>query len=136
VLVRAQGGVASADLPAHRAFVLGGRATLLGDDFRAWGGRATGLVHVEWRVAAPFPSLALGAAARTPRTITLAPFVAAGWAARPIATTPWRATRGTRVTTGLAAEWLGVLRLEAGYGLQSRRGHLAFDVTRDFWSIL
>ena len=42
VLVRAQGGVASADLPAHRAFVLGGRGTLLGDDFRAWGGTRGG----------------------------------------------------------------------------------------------
>jgi hypothetical protein len=136
VLARAQGGIASAELPAHRAFVLGGRGTLLGDDFRAWGGRAAALLHVEWRVRAPFPSLSLGPAARTPASITLAPYVAAGWTDRPVAATPWRATPGVRVTTGLGLEWLGVFRLEAGYGLQSRRGHLAFDITRDFWRIL
>jgi hypothetical protein len=136
VLVQAQGGVASADLPAHRAFVLGGRGTLLGDDFRAWGGRTMALLHLEWRLPVPFPSLALGPAARTPASVTLAPYVAAGGAARPVSTTPWRATSGIRVTTGLGLEWLGVFRLEAGYGVQSRRVHLAFDVTRDFWRIL
>src|SRR5207247_319902 len=39
LLLRAQGGVASAELPTHRAFVLGGRGTLLGDEFRLGGGR-------------------------------------------------------------------------------------------------
>jgi hypothetical protein len=136
VLMRVQGGIASADLPAHRTFVLGGRATLLGDDFRSWGGRSAALLHVEWRVRAPFPSVSLGPAARTPSTMTLAPYVAAGWADRPVATTPWGATSGVRVTAGLGLEWLGVFRLEAGYGVQSRRTHLAFDVTRDFWRIL
>jgi hypothetical protein len=136
ILVRAQGGVASADLPAHRAFVLGGRGTLLGDAFRTWGGRQAAVLHVEWRVPVPFPSLSLGSAARTPGSITLAPYVAAGGASRPVAGTPWGSTAGARVTTGLGIEWLGVFRLEGGYGLQSRRGHLAFDVIRDFWRIL
>jgi hypothetical protein len=136
LLVRALGGIASADLPVHRAFVLGGRTTLLGDDFREWGGRVAALLHVEWRVLAPFPSVALGPAARTPATMTLAPYVAAGWADRPLAATPWRATGNTRVTAGVALEWLGVFRFEAGYGWQSRHTHFAFDVTRDFWRVL
>ena len=135
VLARVQGGLASADLPAHRAFVLGGRGTLLGDDFRAWGGRALAHAHVEWRVPAPFPSLALGPA-RTPGTIMLAPYVAAGWAERPVVGAPWRATPGVRVTVGVGMEWLGVFRVEAGYGVQSGRAHVTFDVTRDFWSVL
>jgi len=135
VLVRVRGGVATRDLPAHRAFVLGGRATLLGDDFRAWGGRASALAHVEWRLLAPFPSISVGAA-RTPARITLAPFVAAGWVDRPVVGTPWLATPEVRVTTGVGVEWLGVFRVEAGYGIQSRRVHVAFDVTRDFWSVL
>jgi len=50
--------------------------------------------------------------------------------------TPWRVTPGTRATVGLAAEWLGVFRVEAGYGLQSHNAHVAFDVARDFWDIL
>jgi hypothetical protein len=40
------------------------------------------------------------------------------------------------VTVGVGVEWLGVFRLDGGYGLQSRRARIAFDVTRDFWDIL
>jgi hypothetical protein len=29
-----------------------------------------------------------------------------------------------------------VFRMEAGYGVESREFRVAFDVTRDFWSIL
>src|SRR5216117_64498 len=49
VLVRVQGGVASSALPPHRAFVLGGRGTLLGDGFRQWGGARLALAQLEWR---------------------------------------------------------------------------------------
>jgi hypothetical protein len=108
---------------------------LLGDGFRDWGGRRAALLHIEWRTPVPFVRMSAGPA-RTPGTITLAPYVAAGWAAEPIAFTPWRATPGTRVTLGLGAEWLGLLRFEAGYGLQTHDFHLAFDVARDFWDIL
>src|SRR5438094_520295 len=136
LLIRAQGGGASARLPARRAFVLGGRGTLLGDPFRAWGGRRMGLVHVEWRVPMPFPSLGVGPYARTPRTVTLAPFVAMGWADRPVPGTPWLATDGARTTLGLGVEWLGVFRCEAGFGTATHRMGIAFDVSRDFWGIL
>jgi hypothetical protein len=95
------------------------------------------LAHVEWRTPVPFLSVHAGPA-RTPGSIVLAPYVAAAWTSDSIQLTPWRATpRGDpRVTLGLAAEWLGVFRIEAGYGAQSRRLHVAFDVTRDFWDIL
>ncbi len=136
VLVRLQGGAAGDGLAPHRAFVLGGRGTLLGDEFREWGGRRAALVHLEWRAPVPFVRMAAGPYARTPGTITLAPYAAAGWTDRPIAGTPWRATPGARVTVGLGAEWLGVFRLDVGYGLESRRVRIAFDVTRDFWDIL
>ena len=135
ILTRVQFGVASAGLVPHRAFVLGGRGTLLGDGFRDWGGRRAALLHIEWRTPVPFVRLSAGPA-RTPTTITLAPYAALGWAAEPIPGSPWRATPGTRATLGLGAEWLGLLRVEAGYGVQSRRLHVAFDVTRDFWDIL
>jgi len=136
VLVRAQGGGASARLPARRAFVLGGRGTLLGDPFRAWGGRRMGLVHVEWRVPVPFPSLGVGPYARTPGTVTLTPYVAVGWVDRPVAGTPWMPTGGARTTLGLGVEWLGVFRCEAGFGTATHRMGVAFDVSRDFWGIL
>ena len=135
LLTRIEFGLGSDRLPEHRIFVLGGRATLLGDEFREWGGKRAAVVHVEWRVPVPFFSVGVGPA-RTPGTLTLAPYVATGWAAEPFIFTPWLATPGTRMTVGLGAEWLGVFRLEAGYGVQSRNLHVTFDVTRDFWDIL
>ncbi|HEV8509959.1 MAG TPA: hypothetical protein VGQ48_05850 [Gemmatimonadales bacterium] len=135
LLTRVQFGLGTKDLPAQRAFVMGGRGTLLGDAFREWGGRRAALVHLEWRTPVPFIRMSAGPA-RTPGTITLAPYTAVGWTAEPVPLTPWRATPGARVTVGLGAEWLGLFRLEAGYGLQTRRAHVAFDVTRDFWDIL
>jgi len=94
------------------------------------------LLHLEWRVPVPFVSLGVGPYARTPRILTVAPYVALGWAAGPVAGTPWTATPGTRVTVGLAFEWLGVFRWEAGFGTATHRVGLAFDVARDFWGIL
>jgi len=94
------------------------------------------LAHLEWRVPVPFISLRLGPYTRTPRQLTVAPYLAAGWADRPVPGTPWAATPGTRVTLGLGLEWLGVFRFEAGLGAESRRVGLALDVTRDFWGIL
>jgi hypothetical protein len=135
LLTRLQFGLATRNLPLHHAFVLGGRGTLLGDGFRDWGGRRAALVHVEWRAPVPFIRLSAGPA-RTPGTITLAPYAAWGWTAEPVALAPWRATPGTRVTLGLGAEWLGLFRLEAGYGVQTRQFHAVFDVARDFWDIL
>jgi hypothetical protein len=135
ILTRVQFGLGSAGLPPHRAFVLGGRGTLLGDAFREWGGRRAALLHVEWRTPVPFIRMSAGPA-RTPGTITLAPFAAAGWTGEPLTLTPWRAPTGARVTLGIGAEWLGLFRVEAGYGVQSRRAHVAFDVSRDFWDIL
>ena len=94
------------------------------------------LTHVEWRVPVSFGALRLGPYARIPRQLTVAPYVAAGWADRPVEGTPWLATPGTRVTLGLGIEWLGVFRLEAGVGAESHRAGFAFDVTRDFWGVL
>ena len=136
VLVRVRAGLADDALPAHRAFVLGGRGTLVGDEFREWGGAASALGHLEWRLPVPFPTLPLGPYARTPGTLIVAPFAAAGWAERPAAGAPWRASDGARVTLGLAVEWLGLLRIEAGWGTASDKIGVVMDVTRDFWDIL
>jgi len=118
------------------SFVLGGRGTLPGDDFRRWGGARAALVHAEWRLPVPFLSLKLGPWARTPAAAVLAPYVATGWTARPVSGTAWAATPQARVTFGVGLEWLGVFRLDLGVGAQSRRVRFAFDVTRDFWGLL
>jgi hypothetical protein len=79
----------------------------------------------------------MGSFASTGRRLTVAPFLAAGWAGRPLGGLPWGATDGVRPVAGIAAEWLmRLIRLEAGVGL--RDGGLGFsvDVNRDWWGIL
>ncbi|HET7600334.1 MAG TPA: hypothetical protein VFK09_08570, partial [Gemmatimonadales bacterium] len=73
LLAWADGGIGSDGLPAYRSFVLGGRGTLVGEPFRAYGGRSYALAHLEWRVDVPVPELALGSFASTGRSVTLAP---------------------------------------------------------------
>jgi hypothetical protein len=130
-------GVGTDELPAYRSFVFGGRGTLVGEPFRAYGGRTTALGHAEWRFRLPMPALALGSFASTGRSLTLAPFVAAGWSERPIEGTPWEASDGVRPVAGLAVEWfLGLLRLEGGVGLRDGTFGLTLDVSRDWWEVL
>ncbi|MGH7646083.1 MAG: hypothetical protein ACREMR_10920, partial [Gemmatimonadales bacterium] len=127
VSLRARAGVAGDGLPRHRAFVLGGRGTLLGDDFRRWGGRRALLLHGEWRIPVRLP-VSVGPYPTVAAPVTIAPHVAAGRSDRPITGTPWAATPAWRTTLGVGLELLGVFRLEAGLGLQSRRVRFAFDV--------
>ncbi len=137
LLSRLHAGAGTERLPAYRSFALGGRGTLLGEPFRAYGGRAAALAHVEWRLEVPVPALRMGSFASTGRHLTLAPFVAAGWTERPIRGLPWEGTDGIRPVAGIAAEWLmGLLRLEVGVGLRSGEVGLSADVNRDWWGIL
>ncbi|NIQ55916.1 MAG: hypothetical protein GWN71_21870, partial [Gammaproteobacteria bacterium] len=53
---RSWAGWGSAELPAYRAFVLGGRGSLVSAPFRRWGGRYAAFGVVEWRVPVPFPA--------------------------------------------------------------------------------
>ncbi len=78
-MARASAGAATRDLPAYRAFVLGGRGTLLGEGFRAYGGRETAWGSLDLRLPVGVPEVPLGSFAGTGRTLTLIPFVAAGW---------------------------------------------------------
>ncbi|HEX6669514.1 MAG TPA: hypothetical protein VF061_08160 [Gemmatimonadales bacterium] len=137
LLTRLHLGLGTDRLPAYRSFVLGGRGTLLGEPFRAYGGRAAALAHVEWRLEVPVPAVPLGSFASTGRHLTLAPFLAAGWAERPLAELPWGDTDGVRPVAGVAAEWLmGLLRFEVGVGLRSGDIGVSVDVNRDWWGIL
>ncbi|MGH7631482.1 MAG: hypothetical protein ACREOF_19265 [Gemmatimonadales bacterium] len=137
LLIKADAGVGTAGLPAYRSFVLGGRGTLVGEPFRAWGGREFALGRVEWRLEAPVPAIPLGSYASTGRTAIVAPFVAAGWTGRPVAGLPWAATRGMRPVAGVAIEWLmRLIRLEAGIGLRDGDFEVTLDVHPEWWGIL
>ena len=58
-------GVGTDGLPPHRSFVMGGRGTLVGEPFRAYGGRTAALAHLEWRFQVPVPAIPLGSFAST-----------------------------------------------------------------------
>lgn len=137
LLSRVYLGAGTHRLPAYRSFVLGGRGTLLGEPLRAYGGRTMALAHAEWRLEVPVPSIRMGSFAGTGPHLTLAPFLAAGWAERVPDGLPWEETDGIRPVAGLAAEWLlGLLRIEVGVGLRSGDVGVSVDVNRDWWGIL
>jgi hypothetical protein len=137
LLVRTYLGAGTDALPPHRSFVLGGRGTLVGEPYRAYGGRSASLTHVEWRFDVPIPALALGSFASTGRRATVAPFVAVGYAGRTIAGLPWTDTEGVRPVAGLAIEWLmRLVRLEVGIGLRDGSVGVTLDVNRDWWGLL
>jgi hypothetical protein len=137
LLTRGYFGAATDATPPHRTFVLGGRGTLPGERFRAYGGRMAGLVHVEWRVEVPVPAVSLGSFASTGTRATLAPFVALGYAGRPLGGLPWGASDGVRPVAGLAVEWfMRLIRVELGVGLRSGEVGVTVDVNRDWWGLL
>ncbi len=137
LLSRVYVGAGSARLPPHRSFAIGGRGTLVGERFRAYGGRRVALAHLEWRFEVPAPALKLGSFASTGRRMTLAPFVSAGYAAEPLPALPWSRTGGIRPVAGVALEWfMRLLRVEAGVGLRDGGVGLTVDINRDWWGLL
>ena len=130
-------GWGSEGLPTYRSFVLGGRGTLPGEPFRAYGGRSMALIHVEWRPTIPVPVAAFGTFASTGRNLVIAPFVAVGWSDRAIPGTAWRATDGVRPVLGVGVEWLmNLVRLDVGVGLLDGGVQVTIDVTRGWWPLL
>jgi hypothetical protein len=130
-------GAGTTSLPAYRGFVLGGRGTLLGEPYRAYGGSRMAWASVEWRIPVPFPALGLGRYASTGKTATLAPFLAAGWADQPAPGMPWTASPGIRPVAGLASEWfLQLIRVEAGVALRTGDVGVTVDVGRLWWGVL
>jgi hypothetical protein len=137
VLLRASAGAATAALPRHRAFVLGGRGTILGEPYRGLSGRQMAWASGEWQLKLPVPQLMLGTFAGTGARLTVAPWAAAGWTGGAISGFPGRAARGPDGAIGVGFGWLhDLVRLDVGYGLRSSRVSFAVDVNRDFWGIL
>jgi hypothetical protein len=130
-------GAGTDGLPPHRSFTIGGRGTLVGEPFRAFGGREVALGQVEWRFEVPVPAIRLGSFASTGRTMTVAPFLAVGMTRRPNAGLPWAATDGVRPVAGVALEWfMRLIRVEAGIGLRDGELGVTVDVNRDWWGLL
>jgi hypothetical protein len=95
------------------------------------------LGQVEWRFEVPIPAIPLGSFASTGRSMTVAPFVAAGVAGRSLPGLPWAASDGVRPVAGVAFEWfMRLIRVEAGVGLRDGEFGLTVDVNRDWWGLL
>lgn len=136
LVLRGWGGWGSAELPPHRAFVMGGRGTLVSEPFRRWGGRYAAYGVLEWRLRAPFVAIPLGPFLSTGNRIVVAPYVAAGWAGGAMAGMPWQPTGKGRGEAGLALEWFHrLVRIQAAVNPEGRWG-LTADIGRDLWGIL
>ena len=137
VVLRGLAGAASAELPRHRSFVLGGRGTLLGVPFRSLAGRTAAWGSLEWRVGVGVPEIRLGSFAGTGRKLTVAPYAALGWTGGRLAGFPAGPSPGVDPAVGVGFGWFhDLLRLDVGVGLRGGRVAGALDVSRDFWDIL
>ena len=141
-------GAASAGLPKARSFAIGGRGTLPGETFRAYGGRLVAASQLEWRIGIPVPAVGLGPFATTGRRAVLAPFAGIGWAGGEIEDVDWRSSRGARPVIGVALELLqNLLRMEIATVLRDRdllvdgqhprrKFRLTIDIAPEWWPIL
>ena len=137
LVVSGRGGVTTGTPPAWRTFVLGGRGTLPGDPYRAWGGRHLALARVEWRIPMRLPVPRLGGYLDPGSGSTLAPFVALGWSGEPLEGLPWTESDGLRPVLGVAGELLfNALRVEAGWSPRAGKVALYVDASPAWWPIL
>ena len=137
LVISGRGGVTTGTPPAWRTFVLGGRGSLPGDPYRAWGGRQMALGRVEWRIPVRLPGPRVGDYLDLGAGAALAPFVALGWSGDPLEGLPWTASGGLRPVLGVASELLfNALRVEAGWSPRAGKMALLVDATPAWWPIL
>jgi hypothetical protein len=109
----------------------------VGEPFRAFGGRQSAVLRLEWQVPVGIPEIRLGSFATTGPRAILAPFVAAGWASGNLEGLPWGTSDGLRPVVGVASDFLfGVLRIEAGWAVRSGRVGVVLDASPSWWPIL
>jgi hypothetical protein len=129
-------GLGSSGLPQYRGFALGGRGTLPGEPYRAWGGRRALLIRAEWQVPVPLPMPGLGGLGAS-RSAMVAPFVSLGASGGAYEGLPWQNSSGFRPVVGVASELLfKVFRIEAGYAPRTGRVGITVDASPDWWPIL
>ena len=137
LVLTGRGGFTTGTPPAWRTFVLGGRGTLPGDPYRAWGGRHMALGRVEWRIPLRLPGPRLGEFLDLGAGTTLAPFAALGWAGEDSGGLPWAESDGLRPVLGVASELLfNALRVEAGWSPRAGTVALLVDASPAWWPIL
>ena len=137
VLWRVAGGLATDSVPRQRAFVLGGRGTLLGEPFRTLGGTRMAWTSIEWQIPVGIPEIRMGSFAGTGKRLTLAPNVAVGWSGGRLPGFAPQPSPGPTAAIGLGGSWLhDLIRFDVGYGIRSKDFGFSVDVSRSFWDIL
>ncbi len=129
--------LATEGVPPYLTTPLGGRGTLVGEAFRAFGGRQAGLARLEWRVPVRLPWRGDGLPGVSGRNIVVAPFVAGGVAWGESGGGPWVSSEGMRPVLGVASELLfGVVRVEAAWAPSARRVGVVVDASPAWWGVL
>ena len=134
MVFRADLGAGSANLPAYRAFVLGGWGSLVGVPDRSIGGRRAARAELAWAmpVSIAMPRLANPLRLRLPSTMSLV--AAAAVAGGPMSGLPWQATGRIEPAAGMRLDlWGRLLRLESGVSLRTGHIGVTFDLHPDWW---
>jgi hypothetical protein len=145
--LRATAGITSDETPAQRQFLLGGRHTLPGYDYRGFAGTRLGLLELELArdIAAPYLRVrALGAVGWTEggsvgrlirAPILIEPLPGGPVPSYPIDPIPDTDGARASVGVGVAGFW-DQLRLDLVRGVNGGEWQLLFSVAPDFWSML
>ena len=131
-----RGGTSWGDLPPYRAFTLGGRGTLVGEPFRAYGGTTMAWSRIAWQI--PVPVAPFGSSTPLRDHWVVGPFLSAGWTTGDPGVSGRDGGGGIRPVVGVAADLLfQTLRIELGF---APRGGGTLGVVLDahpaWWPIL
>jgi hypothetical protein len=120
--------------PQHLAF-LGGPSTAPGYNFHEFVGRVGVSQRVEVQHPLSFYSIPLGPFAKTPPSVTIAPFASVVWVNR---SASFRDSRqGFYPSIGIGVlTFFDILRIDVARGLRDGRWTFSLDARRDFWPIL
>jgi hypothetical protein len=133
--LRAMIGSGSAELPNYRAFVLGGRGSLVGIEDRALGGRRMAQAELAWSMPVRIPTPRLTNRFRIQLPSTLSLVAGAGVAGGEMAGMPWQATDRIEPVAGLRLDlWGPLLRIESGVSLRTGHMGVTFDLHPAWWS--
>lgn len=123
--------------PAHRLLAIGGRGTLPGEPYRAWGGTTLLFARADWILGGRIPMPRVGGYPPLRDPVTVGPFLAVGVAGGESTVEAWQSGGGLRPVMGIAAEFLfGLLRVEAGWAPRSGRFGVLLDAAPAWWPIL
>ncbi|MDH5804507.1 MAG: hypothetical protein OEZ54_04925, partial [Gemmatimonadota bacterium] len=137
LVVDAVGGAGSEGMPAFRSFVLGGRGTLPGEEYRGFGGRAIAWSRLGWRFPVPFPSIGMGSFVSTGNRIQVTPYVSVGHSWFDVGGQPWVPSPGARWGSGIRVELLQrLVWFDLGVSWVTKEWALSADLNPVLWPIL